>query len=99
MFLYIRLVQLLSFSVSLWDLLPFWVVALVWVCLLSQKFSVHWKCSAGVLDVGLKKKKTSRRRHTTTIISCCIWQLLVRVCGACEHDKWHATGVEQRMIL
>ena len=72
MFLYIRLVQLSAFSVSLWDLLPFWVVALVWVCLLSQKISVRCKCSAGVLVIGVKTRRIQRRRHTTTIISCCI---------------------------
>ena len=69
--LYIRLVPLLSFSVSLWDLLPFWVVALVWVCSLSQKGFVHCKCSAGVLVIGVKTRRIHRRRHTTTIISCC----------------------------
>ena len=57
MFLYIQLVPLLSFSVSLWNLLPFWVVALVWVCLLSQKSSVHCKCSAGVLVIGVKTRE------------------------------------------
>ena len=72
MFLYIRFVQLLSFSVSLWDLLPFWSDALVLVCSLSQQISVHCNCSAGVKDVGLKKKKLPGRGWTTTIISCCI---------------------------